>query len=140
MIGKITAIQNDKKAIFVELQQPTEFKVNDIIDCKKFHKHRSLQQNRLYFAYLQWCISSDGGDLISQGHWSVDGLHSDIKAWIQSEYPHQFDFKKIFSSAELNSKEFSDFIEIVDRELMNKFFEISTDKFWRSFNQGDKSF
>jgi hypothetical protein len=122
------------------LESPVEFKQNDLVDVKKHRRNRSLNQNRLYWSFLTWCISQEGGGLIEQGHFSSDALHSDIKAWIQSEYPHQFDFKKIFSSAELNSKEFNDFMELVERELMNNFFGIDTSKFWGTTEQGEMPF
>lgn len=130
MFGKVVSIQDDKLAAFIELEQLATFKIGDQIDIKKHKRTRTIQQNRLYWAWLTWCISPEGGRLIDKGHWSTDGLHADIKAWIQSEHPHQFNVDKLFSSAELNTKEFTDFIDIVDRELMVKFFEIDTSKFF----------
>jgi hypothetical protein len=140
MLGRITVIQDDKKAIFIQLDQPANFKMGELIDIKKHRRNRTLSQNRLYFAFLSWCISREGGDLISQGHWSVDGLHSDIKFWIASEHPHQFNVDKLFSSAELNTKEFGEFIDIVDRELMVKFFGIDTDRFFGDGEKGEIPF
>jgi hypothetical protein len=130
MIGKVTAIQADQLAVFVEFDHPVNFKQGQRVEIKEHKSNRSLNQNRLYFGYLQWCISRDGGDLINEGHFSVDGLHADIKAWIQATYPNQFNYRELFSSAALNTKEFTDFIELVDRELMVKFFGIDTSPFW----------
>jgi len=132
MIGKITVIQDDQKAVFVELIEPANFKMNDLVDIKKHKSKRSISQNRLYWAYLTWIISIDGGGLIEQGHFSPDALHEDIKAWVVSKYPHQFTTKKInkFTTTELDTKEFTEFINLIDRELMVSFFEIDTSKFW----------
>jgi hypothetical protein len=130
MLGKVTVIQDDLKAVFVELQEPTKFKLGDEVDIKKHKRKRSLSQNRLYFGFLQWCISPEGGDLASQGHWSVDGLHSDIKAWVQSKYPNHFDMEDIFTTTALNTKQFNEYLELVDRELMVGFFGIDTSRFW----------
>jgi hypothetical protein len=68
--------------------------------------------------------------LADKGHFEVDALHTDIKAWIQSEYPNQFNIKEMFSSATLNTKEITEFVALVDRELMVKFFRIDTSRFW----------
>jgi hypothetical protein len=130
MLGRIVATQKDNKAVFVQMEQPYSFKMGEIVEVKKHRPKRTISQNRLYFGFLKWCI--DNG-LAEKGHWSVDGLHSDIKSWIASEYPHQFNVDKLFSSAELNTKEFGEFIDIVDRELMVKFFELET---WRFFGDG----
>jgi uncharacterized protein YqfB (UPF0267 family) len=128
MLGKI--IETGQDTIYIKLESNSNFKLNQPVEVKEHRKKRSLPQNKLYWSFLEWCISSEGGDLISQGHWSKDALHMDIKSWIQSEYPNQFDYKELFSSAALDTKQFTDFIELVDRELMVKFFEIDTSKFW----------
>ena len=130
MLGRITVVQQDNKAVFIELEQPCTFKMGQIVEIKEHKRRRTLPQNRLYFAFLNWCISREGGGLIDQGHFSVDSLHGDIKAWIQSEHPHQFNVDKLFTTTELNTKEFTEFIDIVDRELMVQFFGIDTSKFF----------
>jgi hypothetical protein len=132
MLGKITVIQDDQKAVFVELTEPTKLKLGDEVDIKKHKRKRSLSQNRLYWSYLTWIISREGGGLIDQGHFSTDALHSDIKSWIVDKYPHQFTAKEInkFTTTELNTKEFNEYLGIVDRELMVQFFGIDTSKFW----------
>jgi len=42
----------------------------------------------------------------------------------------------LFSSAALNTKEFTEFIELVDRELIVKFFGIDTSPFWKMVDDG----
>jgi hypothetical protein len=140
MLGRVTVIQEDKQAISIQFDNPISFKMNQPVKVTEHKKNRSLSQNRLYWGYLAWIISRDGGGLIDQGHFSPDALHQDIKSWVQSEYPNQFDFKQIFSSAELNTKQFTDFIELIDRELMVSFFGINTNGFWGEVNKGDVPF
>jgi hypothetical protein len=134
MIGKISVIQDDRKAIFITVDQPIDFKMNQLVDIEPHKNKRSLSQNRFYWAYLTWLISKSGEGLIDQGHWSTDGLHSDIKAWIKDKYPNQFDMHKMFTTTALNTKEFNDYIDIIDRELMVGFFGIDTSKFWGNAN------
>jgi hypothetical protein len=140
MLGIIKDLADNKQSIYIEFDSPVSFKTNQPVKVTEHKKNRSLSQNRLYFGFLKWCISREGGGLIDQGHFAVDGLHADVKAWIQSEYPNQFDFKQIFSSAELNTKQFTDFIELVDRELMCKFFGIDSSVFWGEVNKGELPF
>jgi len=132
MNGKIICADDNHREFTVYLDQPANFKLGSEVEVKPKSKIRSLNQNRLYWAYLTWVISADGGRLIDQGHFSPDALHENIKAWITDNYPHQFSGKQInkFTTTELNTKEFNDYIDIVDRELMVKFFEIPTNRFW----------
>lgn len=140
MLGRISVIQDDKLAVFVELTEPANFKIGQEVDIKKHKRKRSLNQNSLYWSWLTWCISREGGGLIDQGHFSTDALHQDIKAWIQSTHPHQFNVEAIFSTTNLNTKEFKEYLEIVDRELMVQFFEIDTSKFWGEVEDGPLPF
>jgi hypothetical protein len=132
MLGKVTVIQSDNKAAFIEFQEPVKFKLNQLVEVKEHRKKRSLNQNALYWSWLTWCISPEGGDLIDQGFFSPDALHESIKAWIADKYPHQFTIKAInkFTTTELNTKEFNEYLGIVDRELMVNFFGIDTSQFW----------
>ena len=133
MIGKVTVIQDDRKAVFIELEEPTKLKLGDEVEIRVHRQKRTLSQNRLYWAYLSWIISPEGGNLVDQGHFSPDALHEDIKSWITSKYPHQFTARAInrFTTTELNTKEFTEYLQIVDRELMVQFFGIDTSRFWR---------
>jgi hypothetical protein len=138
MLGLVRDIQLNK--ITIEFTEPVKFKIGQQVDVKEHRKNRSLSQNKLYWGFLSWCISREGGDLINEGHWSTDALHLDIKSWIQATYPNKFNIKELFSSATLNTKEFTEFVEIVDRELMVQFFGIDTSRFWGMVNSGDVPF
>jgi hypothetical protein len=132
MLGKIIEAEENHIEFTIHLDQPGNFKLGQEVTINPAKKIRSLNQNRLYWAYLTWVISADGGRLIDQGHFSPDALHKNIKAWFIDKYPHQFNSKQItkFTTTELNTKEFNDYLDIVDRELMVKFFEIPTNRFW----------
>jgi hypothetical protein len=128
MLGKILSIQDDHKAAFIEFDA-SKLKMGDMVNIKKARSVRSLQQNRLYWAFISWCISPKGGDLQSQGHFSKDGLHEDIKQWFKSTHQHDFDIDEMLSTATLNTKEFTQYFEIVKFELMAGFFGIDVSKF-----------
>ncbi len=146
MIGKVTAIQDDRKAVFVQLENPADFKMGEIVSITKAHKKRTPPQNRFYWAFITWCIHPRGGNLIEQGHFSKDALHSDIKEWFESTHKHDFDIGKKFSTTDFDTKQFSQFFDIVERELMNGFFEINTSPFhddyekytgWSDYSKAD---
>ena len=138
MIGKVTAIQDDRKAVFVQFDEPAKFKADETVNVSSKKKIRTSPQNRLYWAFLSWCIHKNGGDLISQGHFSTDALHSDIKSWFKEAHQHDFNIDRHFTTTELNTKEFSNFFEIVEKELMISFFGIDTSGFYRSYAKFDR--
>jgi hypothetical protein len=138
MLGLVRDIQLNK--VTIECTEPVKFRIGQTVEVKEHRKNRSLSQNKLYWGFLSWCILREGGDLIDEGHWSTDALHLDIKSWIQATYPNKFNIKELFSSATLNTKEFTEFVEIVDRELMVQFFGIDTSRFWGMVNSGDVPF
>ncbi len=144
MIGRISIVQDDRKAVFVELEGPTKLKAGDSVKITKKQKARSLKQNAFYWAYLSWCIHPNGGSLCDQGHFSVDGLHEDIKAWFTDQHKHDFEIEGKFTTTELNTKGFSDYFEIVNKELMIEFFGIDTSGFFKDYEKfcqwGDESF
>jgi hypothetical protein len=138
MLGKITAIQQDHKAIFIELETTASFKMGQVVEVTKAKKHRSIQQNRLYWAFLTWCIHPKGGALCDQGHFSTDALHANVKAWIESTHAHDFAFDKNFSTADLTTKQFNDFLELVSHELFGEILGIDTSGFELARGQYDK--
>lgn len=135
MLGTITVVQDDKKAIFIELDQPGNFKMGEKVNVSRKRSERSLKQNALYWCFLQWCVHPQGGDLQSQGHFSTDGLHQDIKEWFKDKHKHDFNIGERFSTTELDTKQFKDFLEIVDQELLVGFFGIDTSGFWSQLEQ-----
>jgi hypothetical protein len=64
MLGRVTVIQEDKKAIFIQFDQPVSFKTNQPVKVTEHKKNRSLSQNRLYFGFLKWCISREEGEYL----------------------------------------------------------------------------
>jgi hypothetical protein len=136
MIGLIRAMQDDNKAVFIEFSTSAKFKMNQPVEVKVKRSIRTLPQNALYWSFLSWCISPEGGDLQSQGHFSIDALHEDIKSWFKSTHKHDFDIDKVFTTTELNAKEFGEYFEIVNAELMIQFFGIDTSGFFKDDYMG----
>jgi hypothetical protein len=131
MLGKIQAIQQDHKAVFIELETTASFKMGEIVNVSKAKKRRTLNQNSMYWAYLTWIIHKNGGGLCDKGHFSTDALHQDIKAWIKDTHEHDFTFDKRFTTTELTTKEFSSFFELVNQELFVDILGVDTSGFWR---------
>jgi hypothetical protein len=52
MIGRVSVIQDDRKAVIVEVESPVSFKLGQQVEIKEHKKQRSLNQNRLYFGFL----------------------------------------------------------------------------------------
>jgi hypothetical protein len=129
MTGKVITISEDKKLILVDLKEPAlKIKLDDSVEVHKTRTIRTLKQNAMYYVFLEYCIEKG---LKGHGHFSVDGLHEDVKAWMQDA--HKLEFQKGFSTADMGLAEFSRYFEIVDRELMNQFFGIDTSKFFQDY-------
>jgi hypothetical protein len=135
MLGRVTVIQDDKRAVFVELEEPAHFKINEEVVINKAKKVRTLPQNSLYWVYLTWIVDPNGGDLRSRGYFSVDALHLNIKGWIKETHPQQFKVDKKFTTTTLTRQEFSQFFDLVNQELFIEFFEIDTSPFWVDYER-----
>ena len=136
MLGRVTVVQDDKKAVCIVFDAPVKFKPDEQVNVTRKRKQRTLKQNRMYWAYLTWCIHPAGGNLQEMGHFSTDALHEDIKAWFKET--HKEDFEIIdgkFSTAELDRQAFKRFFDIVNQELMVEFFEIDTSGYWRDYEK-----
>lgn len=135
MLGKITVVQKDKKAVFVELEHPADFRTNEVVNISKAKKRRTLKQNALYWCYLTWVLHPKGGDLRSQGWFSVDGLHENVKEWIKESHAHDFKMDKRFTTTELSTEEFGQFFDLVNQELFVEFLGINTSPFWVEYEK-----
>ena len=135
MLGKVTVIQDDQKAIFIVFPGPINIKQGEQVNVTRKRKQRTLKQNRMYWAYLTWCIHPQGGNLQEQGHYSTDALHENIKAWFKDKHKEDFGIQERFSTAELDRQKFKQFFDIVNLELMVEFFEIDTSGFWKDYEK-----
>jgi hypothetical protein len=135
MLGKISVVQDDKKAVFVELFAPGKFRIGEIVNISKKKKTRSLKQNNFYWCFLSWCIHPAGGNLQEQGHFSVEGLHEDVKAWFKDKHGKDFGIEGKFSTTALDKDKFKQFFDIVNQELMVEFFGVDTSAFWREYEK-----
>ena len=129
MLGRVACIEKGNKAVFVQFDEPCKFKLNEPVNVSSKRITRTLPQNRLYWVFLSWCIHPRGGDLQSQGHFSKDALHQNIKDWLKDTHPQDFNITKKFTTTELDKQEFNRFLEIVKQELMVEFFGIDISGF-----------
>lgn len=145
MTGKILEIKKAYKPIYtIVLDKEIKAKEGQPCELKTFKPGRTIQQNKFYWAFLQWLIAPTGGNLREQGHFSADALHQDLKSWYQETY--QADLSGIdFSTADLGIMEFSEYFMRVELNLVNQFFGVDTSQFhidynnfcqWASVNDG----
>ncbi len=135
MDGKIICADDNHREFTVILEQPASFKLNQEVTVNPVKKIRSLKQNSFYWVFLEWLINPFGGDLQSQGHFSIEGLHEDIKAWIKATHEHDFKMDKRFTTTELTRQEFKKFFDIVSQELMIDILGVDTSGFWQDYQR-----
>lgn len=133
MLGKIIEFSRDKKDLTIRLPAPGKFRLGETVRITRPKKARTMKQNSFYWCFLTWCISPDGGNLQDQGHFSVDGLHENIKVWFQERHGRDFGMEERFSTTKLDKEGFGRFLDIVNQELMVEFFGIDTSGFWREY-------
>lgn len=119
---------------------PGRLKEGDEIKIIK-GSNRTTKQNSLYWTFLEWCIENGMKD---KGHYSVDGLHENIKFYIKDKHKQDFDICKDFTTTDLTFGEFRYFIDIVDIEIMQELgidtsifkqeYEERTGRIWGDFN------
>ena len=135
MLGQVKVVQSDGKAVFIEFDKPVQFKMDQIVNVSGKKKVRTLRQNAMYWSFLTWCINPFGGDMQSQGHFSVDALHANIKEWIMDSHGHDFQIDRKFTTTDLNPKQFQKFFDLVNYELMVDILEVETSGFWADYER-----
>jgi hypothetical protein len=133
MLGKV--IETGQDTIYIKLESNSNFKLNEVVNVSKKKKIRTLKQNAYYWCFLSWCIHPNGGALCEQGHFSSDGLHEDIKSWFTDKHKHDFEIDRKFTTTILDKQKFSQYFEIVNKELMIEFFGIDTSQFFRDYEK-----
>lgn len=88
----------------------------------------SNDQRAMLFAYYQFCIDHGLKEL---GHYSVDGVHEDVKAWCNEVHPG--DFGGNISITRMNKLVFDLFWKTVDLEYFQLLGGIDTSEFWKEY-------
>ena len=138
--AKVWKTKTDEKGRLIALLEFNRKmpKPNEIITVK-WGMSRSLEQNSLYWLYLQWLINEGG--LKEQCHFSADALHLNLKQhFLAKKVFDKGRFKAIeeATTTQLTKIEFSDYFDAIDK-LMNDFFEIDTSGFWEEYDKNYKT-
>lgn len=124
-------LQEGKYIAVIALDQKVA-KIGSVVTIK-WGSVRNGQQNRLYWAFLTWCIK-EGRLGEEHGHFSPDGLHQDLKAYFLAEKIFtKGQFKSIESAddlttTDLTKSEFSEYFQKV-QDFMREFFKIDVAAF-----------
>jgi len=97
---------------------------------EKFETKITDHQREILFCYYRYCI--DHG-LKECGHYSVDGVHEDVKAWCNEVHPG--DFGGNVSIKRMKKPVFELFWKTVDLEYMQELAHIDTSIFWADYQQ-----
>lgn len=117
------------KGNIVTMKVDGVLKADEIVTIKTGEPRR-LQQNNLYWAFLSWLIKVGG--LKEHGHFSPEGLHQSVRShFLDTKQLSKGIFKIVErgSTTDLNTKEFGEYIETVDKFVVD-FFGIDTSPFW----------
>ena len=107
-------------------------KKNEYVELR-WGKKRSLEQNSLYWVYLNWLIDEAG--LKEYGHFNPMALHVDLKEYFLAKKVYDKGELKSIEEAtttSLNKIEFGEYLKSVE-DFMYEFFEISSAPFWKTY-------
>jgi hypothetical protein len=135
MLGRITAVGDDKQSVYVEFDSKVSFNMGQEVTVNNPRKLRTQKQNSLYWVFLEWVINPFGGDLQSQGHFHPDALHDNVKAWVEVTHPHKFKIDKRFTTTELTRKEFGEFFDLVKQELFVEILSVDISGFEKDYER-----
>lgn len=111
--------------IEVDQKQPAPGEVVSV----KWGSVRTLPQNAIYWAFLNWCITVGG--LSDHGHFFAESLHDNLKKHLLGSGVKD---SELLTTTDLTKSEFSEYFERVDK-FMQEFFEIDTSAFWKEHGE-----
>lgn len=141
MNGKIITTDETGHELTIHFFQPVSLKTfklgaGVVVNLEK--KIRSITQNNFYWLMLTWAVSPFGGRLCDQGRLSKDGLHCDIKAFMEAEHRHDFsrafDEKGRFTTTQLTRFDFGLFFDFVNLEFMIEHCGLDMSPFWTDYD------
>jgi hypothetical protein len=134
--AKILAVKIDAMGRKLAKVQFNDFlpQVGEIIEAH-WGSTRTGQQNNFYWKFLTWLINDAG--LKEQGHFSVEGLHEDLKSHFLSEKVMDKGKFKIIEEGTTTNLGKMEFVEYIDKinQLMIDFFKIDTSPFFTEYQQ-----
>lgn len=91
-------------------------------------------QRGMLFSYYRFCINHGLKEL---GHFSVDGVHEDVKAWCNEFHPG--DFGGQVSIKRMDKTTFDIFWKLIDLEYFQQLAGIDTSLFWIDYENWKNS-
>jgi hypothetical protein len=140
VLGKI--IETGQDTVYIKLSEKSNFKLGEEVIVNKPKKIRTIPQNNLYWCMLDWAVHPQAGRLCEQGRLSKDGLHLDIKVFMENNHKHDFlaafDEKGRFTTTKLTRYEFGLFFDFVNLEIMIEYYKLDMSPFWKDYERFGK--
>lgn len=99
--------------VFINFSESSDFEIGQRVEVYHLKEGVTAKQRGMYFVLLAYSLEVGMRDF---GHFSVDGLHEDVKGWVRETHPN--DFGKNFGLRTISKGDVSLLIEM----LIDEFF------------------